>query len=111
MTRPRQATMSGMAVLDLLKALRCARVQPEPLCRAVGLDVTSLDDSDAHADRSGDAPAGARRAPRTRPLGRAPCRRVCGAARTALLHDPVQPESCARASPRATLQRARYRYP
>ncbi len=36
--------MAGINVLDLLKALEGIRVQPAPLCRAVGLDVTSLED-------------------------------------------------------------------
>jgi hypothetical protein len=39
--------IAGAAVLDLLKAVQRVRVQPAPLCRAVGLDVTSLDDSGA----------------------------------------------------------------
>jgi AraC-like DNA-binding protein len=39
--------MAGAAVLDLLKAVQRARVQPAPLCRAVGLDVTSLEDPGA----------------------------------------------------------------
>jgi hypothetical protein len=39
--------MAGAAVLDLLKAVQRVRVQPAPLCRAVGLDVTSLEDSGA----------------------------------------------------------------
>jgi Arabinose-binding domain of AraC transcription regulator, N-term len=47
MSTSRQATMSGVAVLDLLKALRRVRVQPAPLCRVLGLNVTSLEDPDA----------------------------------------------------------------
>jgi AraC-like DNA-binding protein len=39
--------MAGAAVLDLLKAIQRVRVQPAPLCREVGLDVTSLEDSGA----------------------------------------------------------------
>jgi len=39
--------MAGAAVLDLLKAIQRVRVQPAPLCRAVGLDVAFLEDSDA----------------------------------------------------------------
>ena len=47
MTTSRQATIAGVVVLDLLKALQRSRVQPAPLCRAVGLDVASLDDPNA----------------------------------------------------------------
>jgi AraC-like DNA-binding protein len=47
MATPRQATMGGVNVLDLLKALERVRVQPAPLCRAVGLDVASLEDPNA----------------------------------------------------------------
>jgi len=47
MTTSRQATIAGVAVLDLLRALQRSRVQPAPLCRAVGLDVTSLEDPNA----------------------------------------------------------------
>jgi hypothetical protein len=39
----RQATVGGAAVIDLLSALR----QPAPPCRAVGVDITSLEDPDA----------------------------------------------------------------
>ena len=39
--------MGGVNVLDLLKALERVRVQPAPLCRAVGLDVASLEDPHA----------------------------------------------------------------
>jgi AraC-like DNA-binding protein len=39
----RQATIAGVVVLGLLKALERARVEPAPLCRAVGLDVTFLE--------------------------------------------------------------------
>jgi AraC-like DNA-binding protein len=49
MATSRQATISGVAVLDLLKALQRVRVQPGPLCRAVGLDVRSLEDPNARA--------------------------------------------------------------
>jgi hypothetical protein len=35
------------AVLDLLKAVQRIRLQPAPLCRVVGLDLTSLEDSSA----------------------------------------------------------------
>jgi AraC-like DNA-binding protein len=49
MSTSRPATMSGVAVLDLLKALQCVRVRPVPLCRVLGLDVTSLEDPDARA--------------------------------------------------------------
>jgi AraC-like DNA-binding protein len=48
MTASRQATIAGVVVLDLLKALQRVRVEPAPLCRAVGLDVTSLEDPNAH---------------------------------------------------------------
>jgi hypothetical protein len=47
MTTSRQATIAGVVVLDLLKAPQRSRVQPAPLCRAVGLDVASLDDPNA----------------------------------------------------------------
>src|SRR5215470_289239 len=47
MTTSRQATIAGVIVLELLKALQRVRVEPAPLCRAVGLDVRSLDDPDA----------------------------------------------------------------
>jgi Arabinose-binding domain of AraC transcription regulator, N-term len=47
MTVSRQATIAGVVVLDLLKALQRVRVEPAPLCRAVGLDVTSLEDPNA----------------------------------------------------------------
>ena len=47
MAKPEQAKIAGMAVLDLLKALQHVQVQPAPLCRTVGLDVTSLEDPDA----------------------------------------------------------------
>ena len=47
MTTSRQATIAGVVVLDLLKALQRSRVQPAPLCRAVGLDVTCLEDPNA----------------------------------------------------------------
>jgi AraC-like DNA-binding protein len=47
MTTARHATIAGVVVLDLLKALQRVRVQPAPLCRAVGLDVSSLDDPNA----------------------------------------------------------------
>ena len=43
----RQATTAGVVVLGLLKALARARVEPAPLCRAVGLDVGSLEAPDA----------------------------------------------------------------
>ena len=43
----RQATIAGVVVVELLKALQRVRVQPAPLCRAVGLDVTSLEDPNA----------------------------------------------------------------
>jgi AraC-like DNA-binding protein len=39
--------IAGAAVLDLLKAAQRVRVQPAPLCRAVGLDVSSLEESGA----------------------------------------------------------------
>src|SRR5262245_50004129 len=47
MTTSRQATIAGVVVLDLLKALQRIRVEPAPLCRAVGLDVSSLEDPNA----------------------------------------------------------------
>jgi AraC-like DNA-binding protein len=43
----RQPTVGGVPVLDLVRALRHAGVQPAPLCRAVGLDVSTLEDPDA----------------------------------------------------------------
>jgi AraC-like DNA-binding protein len=45
----RQATIAGVVVLGLLKALEGARVEPAPLCRAVGLDVASLEAPNARA--------------------------------------------------------------
>jgi hypothetical protein len=39
----RQATISGVVVLGLLKALARARVEPAPFCRALGLNVTFLE--------------------------------------------------------------------
>src|SRR5262245_22137954 len=47
MATSRQATMAGVNVLDLLKALDRIRVPPAPLCRAVGLNVVSLEDPNA----------------------------------------------------------------
>jgi AraC-like DNA-binding protein len=47
MATSRPATIAGVSVLDLLKALERVRVQPAPLCRAVGLDVASLEDPNA----------------------------------------------------------------
>jgi hypothetical protein len=43
----RQTTVGGLPVLDLVRALRHVGVQPVPLCRAVGLDVSTLEDPDA----------------------------------------------------------------
>jgi AraC-like DNA-binding protein len=43
----RQSTVGGVPVLDLVRALRHAGVQPAPLCRAVELDLSSLEDPDA----------------------------------------------------------------
>src|SRR6266540_1675388 len=43
----RQGTVGGVTVLDLVRALRHAGVPPTPLCRTVGLDVSSLEDPDA----------------------------------------------------------------
>jgi AraC-like DNA-binding protein len=43
----RQTTVGGVAVLDLLKALRHTGIEPAPLCRAVEIDTTSLEDADA----------------------------------------------------------------
>jgi AraC-like DNA-binding protein len=42
-----QATMAGVAVLDLLKALQRAGLGPALLCRAAGLSIASLEESDA----------------------------------------------------------------
>ena len=39
--------MAGVNVLDLVKALERIRVSPAPLCRAVGLNVASLEDPNA----------------------------------------------------------------
>jgi AraC-like DNA-binding protein len=47
-----QAVMAGAAVSDLLSAIQRVRVQPMPLCRAVGLDVTSLEASGARVSTS-----------------------------------------------------------
>jgi AraC-like DNA-binding protein len=47
LTTKGQATMAGPAILDLLKAVQRLRVQPAPLCRAVGLDLASLEDAGA----------------------------------------------------------------
>jgi AraC-like DNA-binding protein len=47
MTTSRQAMIAGVVVLDLLKALQRSRVQPAPLCRAIGLEVGSLEDPNA----------------------------------------------------------------
>jgi AraC-like DNA-binding protein len=46
-TMARHGTVGGVTVLDLVRALRQAGVQPTPLCRMVGLDVSSLEDPDA----------------------------------------------------------------
>jgi AraC-like DNA-binding protein len=43
----RRATIAGVVVLGLLKALQRARVETAPLCRTVGLDATFLEDPDA----------------------------------------------------------------
>jgi AraC-like DNA-binding protein len=47
MATSRQATMAGVVVLELLKALQRIGVGPAPLCRAVGIDVASLEDPHA----------------------------------------------------------------
>jgi AraC-like DNA-binding protein len=47
MKSSRLATIAGVIVLELLKALQRVRVEPGPLCRAVGLDVKSLEDPNA----------------------------------------------------------------
>jgi AraC-like DNA-binding protein len=47
MAASRQATIAGVVVLVLLKALQRVRVEPAPLCQAVGLEVTSLEDPNA----------------------------------------------------------------
>src|SRR5262245_15471572 len=46
-TESRQATIAGVVVLGLLKALERARVEPAPLCRTVGLNITFLEAPDA----------------------------------------------------------------
>jgi AraC-like DNA-binding protein len=40
----RPATIAGIVVLGLLKALQRVRVEPAPLCRALGLEMASLED-------------------------------------------------------------------
>jgi AraC-like DNA-binding protein len=44
---PRQATIAGIVVLGLLKALERTGLEPAPLCRAVELDAASLEDPNA----------------------------------------------------------------
>ena len=46
------AMMAGAAVVDLLKAVQRVRVQPAPLCRAVGLEVRSLEEPGARVSTS-----------------------------------------------------------
>ncbi len=43
----RPATVAGVVVLGLLKALQRARVEPAPLCRAVGLEMALLEEPNA----------------------------------------------------------------